>query len=286
MTKPFLLALVLVSAPLPATACEAVEGLRPLLEPGSVLLLGEMHGTAESPAFVGRAACLVHEAGRAVTVALEIPVQEEPLISAYLSSPGEEKDRAALLKGAFWADSYQDGRRSRAMLALLEELRKLRRQGSPVHVALLDTTVPPADGRSRDHVMADNLKAAAEASPQDVVIALTGNLHSRVTLGSPWNPKYEPMGYFFTQAEPQRKVTALDVAYSGGTAWTCESGEAASCKERALGGEGDEKGVRVIPHPLEGGFHGVYNVGRLTASPPAVQGAPAGTSRQGRVNSD
>lgn len=261
-----------LSAP-PAAACDAVEGLGPFLKPGSILLLGEMHGSEQSPAFVSRAACLAHEAGRAVTVALEIPVQEEPLITAYLGSQGGEKDRAALLAGPFWADRYQDGRRSLAMLGLIEDLRKMRRQGSPVRLVLLDSTVPPADGRSRDRFMADNLKAAADASPQDVLITLTGNLHSRVTLGSPWNPKYEPMGYFLTQAEPKRQVTALDVAYSGGTAWTCESGDPVSCKTRELGGKGDEKGVRVLLHPLEGGFHGVYNVGRLTASPPAAQGA-------------
>lgn len=271
MCKALFLTVALVSLPLSALACDPVEGLAPLLEPGSVLLLGEMHGTEESPAFVDRAVCLAHKAGHPVTVALEIPVQEEPLITAYLSSQGGEKDRAALLAGPFWADRYQDGRRSKAMLSLIEDLRKLRRQGSPVRLKLLDTTVPPADGRSRDHVMADNLKAAVDASPQDVFIALTGNLHSRVTLGSPWNPKYEPMGYFFTQAEPKRKVTALDVVYSGGTAWTCDSGEAASCKAREIGGKGDDKGVRVISHSLEGGFHGVYNVGKLTASPPAAQ---------------
>src|ERR1051326_1106924 len=112
--------LLLASGVLPAAACDPVDGLGPLLEPGSVLLLGEMHGTEESPAFVDRAACLAHKAGQPVTVALEIPVQEEPLISAYLSSQGGEKDRAALLRGSFWADPYQDGRRSKAMLGLIE----------------------------------------------------------------------------------------------------------------------------------------------------------------------
>jgi len=272
MIRSFALAVLLLGlVAFPAAACDPVDGLAPFLEPGSVLLLGEMHGTAESPAFVSQAACLVHKAGHAVTVALEVPVQEEPLITAYLSSPGGEKDRAALLAGPFWADRYQDGRRSRAMLALLEDLRNLRRQGSPVRLVLLDSTVPPADGRSRDRFMADNLKAAVDAAPRDVVISLTGNLHSRVTLGSPWNPKYEPMGYFLTQAEPKRKIAALDVAYSGGTAWTCDSGEPAGCKARELGGKGDDKGVRVIPHPLKDGFNGVYNVGKLTASLPAAQ---------------
>jgi hypothetical protein len=270
MQRALLVTALVLGLAQPVRACEPVEGLGPLLDPGSVLFLGEIHGNAQSPGFVIRAACLALEAGHPVTVALEIPQQEEERIAAYLASDGAEKDRTALLAGPFWTDPYQDGRRSQAMLALIEDLRALRRKGKPVRLVLLDTTVPPADGRSRDHTMADTLKAAYDASPQDVFIALTGNLHSRVTLGSPWNPKYEPMGYFFIQAKPAVKVTALDVAYFKGTTWSCDTSERSSCKVRELGGKGDDKGVRVILHPLEGGFHGVYNVGPLTASLPAV----------------
>jgi len=265
-----LVVLLLALAALPAAACDPVEGLAPFLEPGSILLLGDIHGTAESPAFASRAACLAHKAGHAVTVALEIPIQEEPLITAYLSSPGGEKDRAAVLAGPFWTDKFQDGRRSLAMLGLLEDLRILRRQGSPVRLLLLDAFPPSADDPTRDRLMARNLKAAVDAHPQDVVLVMTGNLHSRVTLGSPWDPKYEPMGYHLTQAEPKRKITALDVSRSGGTAWTCMTPDSESCKVREIPGKGDDKGVRVILHPLEGGFNGVYNVGRLTASLPAA----------------
>jgi hypothetical protein len=192
-SNALLLTAVLCGAAGPALACEPLEGITPLLEPGSVLLLGEMHGTTQSQAFVSRAACLALGAGHPVTVALEIPQQEEARITAYLASDGGEKDRAALLAGPFWAGTYKDGRSSRAMLGLIEDLRAMRRKGSPVRVALIDSMVPPADGRSRDHMMADNLKAAFDAAPKDVFLALTGNLHSRVTLGrrgirstSPW----------------------------------------------------------------------------------------------------
>jgi len=273
MRKALLLSVLALSLAHPVLACEPVEGLGPLLEPGSVLLLGEIHGNTQSPGFVSRAACLALDAGHPVTVALEIPRQEEERTAAFLASEGGEKDRSAFLAGPFWTDPYQDGRRSQAMLALIENLRSLRKAGKPIRLALLDTTVPPADGRSRDHVMADNLKVAFDASPKDVLIALTGNLHSRVTMGSPWDPKYEPMGYFFTQAKPAVKVTALDVAFFKGTSWTCNTSDRSSCKVRELGVRGDDKGVRVIMHPLEGGFHGVYNVGPLTASLPAVESA-------------
>lgn len=257
----------------PRVPCDPVEGLTPLLEPASVLLLGEMHGTAESPGFVVRAACLALRAGRSVTVALEIPVDEGQRVEAYLGSSGAEKDRAALLAGPFWRDAYQDGRRSLAMLELIDHLRRMRRQGNKVRVALLDVMVPPPDGHDRDWALAQNLKAAAEEAPQDVVVALTGNLHTRVVKGFGSRPGYEPMGYVLKQAKPEVKVTALNVAYTGGTAWYCDGSDAAACKGRDLQGAlKEDKGVRVVRQPApDGGYDGVYEVGQLHASEPAAR---------------
>ncbi|HTQ81108.1 MAG TPA: hypothetical protein VMM92_14000, partial [Thermoanaerobaculia bacterium] len=117
---------LLALPPPPPPQCPAIAGLAPLLAPGHGLLLGEVHGTVESPAFLANAVCLALQAGRSVTVALEIPLQEEARFEAYLGSAGSAADRTALLAGAFWQDPYQDGRRSQAMLALLESLRRLR----------------------------------------------------------------------------------------------------------------------------------------------------------------
>src|SRR5579864_4290253 len=93
-------------------ACAGVPGLEPLLRGKDLLLLGEMHGTAESPAF---ADCAVHralDAGRSVTAAIEVPLEEEPAVQGFLASAGSAADRDALLAGAFWQAAFQDGRRS------------------------------------------------------------------------------------------------------------------------------------------------------------------------------
>ena len=44
-----------------AASCEPIEGIQALLKPGRVLLLGELHGTVESPEFTREVAC--HAAG-------------------------------------------------------------------------------------------------------------------------------------------------------------------------------------------------------------------------------
>ena len=248
-----------------------MPGLDPLLRAPAVLLLGEMHGTIESPAFTGRAVCLALAAGLPVTVALEIPLEEEPRIRAFLASSGSLADRASLLGGAFWQAEVQDGRSSQAMLELLEALRRSARAGRPVHLVLLDSTAF-AGGPNRDRAMAGRLHEAVVAAPHDFVIALTGNLHTRIKRGTPWNRVYEPMGFVLTQLVPGLAVNALDVAYTGGAAWFCDTPQPASCSAKALKGSPDANGLRVtlFATPSADGYNGTYSVGMLTASLPAT----------------
>ncbi len=269
-----------IRAPL---ACKSVEGFAPLLRPGSVLLLGELHGTAESPAFTGNAACLALAAGRSVTVGLEIWQEEEPRIAAFLASAGAAADRAALLDSPFWRDSYQDGRRSEAMAALLENLRRFRHDGWPVRVALLDRQVH-GSGQERDRAMAERLRGIVAAAPADLVITLTGNLHARLAKGVPWDKSYENMGFLFARALPGVQATALDARSTGGTAWYCQGTAAGSpaagadngCKVWPVQGRPGTGAAKVVVHPgLDGdGFNGVYEIGGTTASSPASPAVP------------
>jgi len=240
-----------------------------LLRRGQILLLGEMHGSQESPAFVAGAACRGLRAGRSVTVALEIPTEEESRVAAYLASGGNIEERDTLLAGAFWQDPFQDGRRSQAMVALLEDLRRWAHEGRKVRVRLLDR-LPKAAAPERDRAMAAELETAVKASPDDLFLVLTGNLHTRTSRGTPWDPKQENMGFLVAPSHPG--LLALDVAYSGGTIWMCPDANPASCGVQTLHTKGGERapGVKLYEKPSPEGFHGEYFVGALTASPPAV----------------
>ena len=99
-----------------------MDGVDRLIAPGAIVLFGEIHGTEESPAFFGDAACAALARGAAVTAALEIPREERARIDAFLASAGTPDDRRALLAGAFWRRGYQDGRSSRATAAFLDRL--------------------------------------------------------------------------------------------------------------------------------------------------------------------
>lgn len=263
------------------SVCPAVEGLGPLLVSGNVLLLGEMHGTEQSPRFTAAVACQGLRKGLPVTVGLEIPRGQEPAGVAYLASEGTSKDREALLATDHWTRSYQDGRSSGAMLELIEELRRFSRAGLPVRIRWFD--IDDAPHPERDRRMAERLAEAVSERPADLFVVLTGNYHARQVKGAPWNKEFYPMGLHLAQIAPKARVISLDSSYTDGEAWACLVTDAApngECKGWPMKGQGKSEGPfpRIVPGSGldEKGYHGVYEIGPLSASLPAV---PAKTTK-------
>jgi len=255
-------------------SCSAIDGVGQVIAPATILLIGEMHGTEQSPPFVNDLVCTALDRGLPVTVSLEIPVEEADRLAAYLDSDGGQEARAALLTGPFWTSEYQDGRQSAAMLQLIDSLRRDQAAGLPVKVALLDK-VGLRTQRERDAFLASQLVEAAKASPRDLVVALTGNLHSRIRKGSPWDADFRPMGMDVEEQLPDRRILAFDVAFTGGTAWNCRGDDPAGChayelKPTPMDGSGKRR--IALDDSTEGQhYDGYYTVGSLTASPPAAQ---------------
>lgn len=252
-----------------AERCRPIPGLDGLLEPGVVLLLGELHGTEESPAFLVDVACHAVAAGLPTLVGLELSPAERQRVDAFLASAGSRSDRRALLAGDLWQRDYQDGRASAAMSGAIEGVRRLRREDGPtVDVLLFDA---PYD-RLRDARMAEIVVRGARQNATGATLILTGNFHSRV------EPRggSEPMGLLVAEAVGPQRVVSLDVAHRGGTAWLClatpEGQQCGSARVRRRGPreEGSEgEGISRTGSLTETGHHGWYRVGPITASPPA-----------------
>jgi hypothetical protein len=259
--------------------CRPIEGFTAALGRARVFLLGEIHGTEQSPAFVAEAACLALRAGNDVTVALEIFAAEQERIDRFLGSSGGATAKTELLAGPFWRLARQDGRESAAMLALLERLRTLApgSTGPPrLRVIALDPGDPKLGGAARDQAMAERLADRLHVAPNDVVISLTGNFHNRLAR-APWDASYEFMGAVVARLVPEAKIASLNVASTGGSAWMCEA-TAADCGPRALHGSAAGTGpfrVALFTALSADGYHGTFSVGDLTPSPPAVPGLPA-----------
>ena len=263
-----LLILILVSPGLVAAsdACRPIGGVERLLRPSQVLLLGEIHGTEESPAFALDVACHAVAAGLPVVMGLELNSGDQGRVDAFLASQGTDDDRVALLASNQWQRTYQDGRNSRAMAALVEGLRQLRAEGAVVRVVMFDAPARQG-GQQRDRDMGRNLAAAARESPGAMMIVLTGNNHSRIRRGSRRNAEYEPMGYVMAREISSENVIALNVAYGGGSAWICGP----DCGVIELSGRFADRpwSIEIEESTRPPGHSGWYRVGAITASPPA-----------------
>jgi hypothetical protein len=256
----------------PTAACAAGTAVpEKLLEPGSLLLFGEIHGVQELPSFFGEAVCSTADARLPMEVGLEVPKTEQASIDTFLASPGAPSDVETLIATAFWSRDAQDGRSSQAMVALLERIRQLRAQGLPIDVFLFDLDGSQA-AAERDKVMAENLSSHVRAHPKALTMALTGEVHAWKTKGSPWDPDFLPMGWYL--ASGGLDVHSLGRSTPAGTAWNCVGPSPGDCrigetKATAALPSGQTAGIELLPQPSKRGYDGLYGTSSLTASPPA-----------------
>lgn len=248
-----------------AMACAPVPGADKLWRPEiRWVIVGENHGTAETPAAFANLACLAAASGRKVTVALEQPAEDQPVLDAWLASDGGPRARAALLRTPIWRQHYQDGRSSVAMLRLLDTLRRMKRAGTIAAVRYTD--VGANENGDRDATMAAAWRALPVAG-DGIVLALTGNVHAMRV------PEKRPAFTMVTAASllPPEQTVTINVMGNGGAAWGCQRD---GCGPHA-NGRPRTAATGIRPQRAEAPWHLVYELGRpTTVSPPAVPAAP------------
>lgn len=243
--------------------CRAIAGTTQLWsQPGlRFVIVGEMHGTAETPAIFGDLVCAARRTQRPIIAGVEL--RDQDAIDVFMGSGNHEAAIHDLLSTREWSQS--DGRTSRAMLILLEELRTLKLEGvvSGI-VAFSQTQQGESDGKGEER-MASALLSAANLHPNALVIALTGNVHAcKKTL--PEIGSYPLMASFLPSAE----TVSLFVTDRGGEGWTCQSN---GCGPHSFhSSRGLKRGITLsqsaLPLP---GYDGVLSTGlKATASSPAI----------------
>jgi hypothetical protein len=261
-----------------------VLGLGKLARAGNVVLLGELHGTQQVPHFLAQSACQVATQGIPVTVGLEIPAVNQERLENFVASAGTEHDWAKLMESPFWRSPYPDGRNSEGVVYLIEALRKLRSQGLDVRIFALDH--PSLQGDAREEAMAATVQDVASKSRKRALLVLSANVHPRQVKGLPGAPDYRPMGLRLADQSPN--VYSLDIAYDSGTAWICAMTrqQQLDCGVTRTKGEdnGDRYFVQLFGGKNRHGYHGIFYVGAVSASLPAVfQGTEPAGSQQATV---
>lgn len=280
-TRSFLATLGLLSLAVSAAhaaplACGAGPDVDERALAARVLIVGEVHGTAQAPAFVGHLVCRLLQQGRPVILALERDGAEQAGLNGYLASRGEPADAGALLAQRAWSNTdMQDGRSSQAMLHLIEQVRQWRQGGQPVgvlamqtdfhEIAPLTTAEPPRlagpdlDRLSaiNDRSMADKAWMTLALNPGYTLVAIAGNYHT--ALGSKIRQQFAPAPSLADVLASYVPVHVIGLEGRGGQAWNMTNQGAGA-------------------HPIMAGsmylqdarIDSRVDLGAITASPPAA----------------
>ena len=198
-----------------------VERLRNGAGEHRLVLLGETHGTRETPDLVASLVA-AYAAEGPVLLGLEIHRSEHAALSRYLVSDGGETARAALRATPFWSvrDDQHDGRRSEDMLDLIEALRVLRGSGRDVAVLPYDVerSFVRASRDARDQAMAARVRDAYAVLPRGRLLVLGGNVHAMLRKPTPAPTQMQvPMGEQLLDLAPY----SVRIDANAGQSWAC-----------------------------------------------------------------
>lgn len=256
-----LLAAATLAAP---TACTPVPGVEALWKDEiRYVVVGEMHGTTETPAAFADLVCAARDKGP-VTVALEFSEGMQPMLDAFMAAESNEAARAILAAYPHGPFVHHDGRGSAAMLDLLLRLRAMQRETPSLKVVAFAPDSPRVQGFSQSYYdldMGHRLATAARKAPGSRMLVLVGNIHAQ-------RKTIERMNLTPAVVHlPSAEVVSLYVAQQGGTSWNCRGD---GCGPVPLPASYDEAARGVIVQPYgDGAFDGVLALGPTTASEPA-----------------
>jgi hypothetical protein len=170
----------------------------------------------------------------------------------------------------FWQQNM-DGRASTAMRDALLQMRRLGRDGGSLELVAYDSW--GATSQERENSSAALLEQHRARHAGKYWIVFGGNVHARKTRGMdmvgapPGSENHEPLGYLLRDWN----LIHLNVHYRGGSMWACMGPPPDGCsilnQEPSCAADcPSAPAIRLTrTHPS---YDGVYDVGKLTASPP------------------
>ena len=261
-----------------ATAVENIDLLQQLQH--RMIVFGEINGTNEVPELISAVTYELAKDGARVLLALEVLDLLNGDLAEFVA--GTTSVDQLLAGEVFWNRPVgrQDGRSSRAMLRLLQDVRKHRNRSLMIDPRGIDSVVRSA--RDREASMALNLRTLAANLPYDHVVVLTGSRHARRT------PRFRgfgprPMASYFRREE----LFVVHVRFGGGSSWHCP--KRGACGVHDLPAVSDGRPLnRVNPLPPNGRrarrFDAEIVLASATPSPPACRHPSASSPHGGSVH--
>jgi hypothetical protein len=243
------LAVGMMFASVAQASCHAA--LKQRLPQAGTVIFGEIHGTNEIPAFFSACVREFLDRGETVKVFLELDAADTDHTAKYLRG---EIGEAALLSSPRWR--VHDGRTSLAMLELHRALK-----GVPVVGFVPGRGVADSNAAMGENFLRHRLENGYN-------LVLVGGTHAQLAAGKGDSFTSVPFGQY-VQAR-SNNVLSLNARYTGGEAWAC----APYCDANPLDGnepDGATPAKRIGFEDKDRRFNGYFSVGRVTASPPAVE---------------
>lgn len=189
------------------------------LRSSHLILIGDFHGTNEIPQIVYSIAEQFSSRSK-LRIGFEFPVDIANKVAQFMKTG----DKKILRQTRFFSDPiYHSGKGSLQMVALLGKLR-----GLP-NVEIFCFDVPdgdPSDSAHRETELAQNVLKDYRMKPNIRTIIYTGNLHSRITKGAPWDPSYPTMGSeirrLSTPRDDLKSISSVLIRPGSGSAFLCQ----------------------------------------------------------------
>lgn len=199
-------------------------GIREFLSTKKVILVGEIHGTKTVPQLFGNLVASIADPNKKTLVILEINQNSQASIDEFVKTG----DESALRKDTFFSRQYQDGRSSKAMVQLLKKLVKLPN----TKILCMDPMdgIKTMSGQERDTAMANFINTHRVS--YDHTLVLTGNVHSSVIIGTPWDKIFQPMGYELKNMAKdlnEGELFSIRLRHEKVDSWNCFGAEPSSC---------------------------------------------------------
>jgi hypothetical protein len=254
-------------------SCDAPVGTPALLaRPERIIVVGETHGTVETPAAFLSLVCEAARQGP-VSVGLELPETDKPLLDFVMAAPDEATATRYLQAGDFGDPRRNDGRHSQAMFDMIIGFWRLKQAGHDIVLRPFAAQMSVITGRDQawwELEMAHGMSRPLVDRPQARVLILVGNLHAR-KLPLADRPRIGlPAAGHLHGAD----TLTLDILQQGGASWGCR--ETCGPHTDSPVHDTDARGIR-LGRVEDGAYDGVLAVGPTTASPPAAL-QPATTS--------
>lgn len=259
------------AAKLQPSVCAAIPGSEQLLGRSSLrwIVVGEIHGTTETPEAFGDLVCLAATA-QPVVVAVEQATTEQPAIDDYIGSNGDAEATSRFLASRIWTEPFKAGLSSEAYFELFRRLRALRAAGQITSVVAFQPLYDPGFNAG-DYEKALAASLIGRVASQGRVLVLVGNVHAMRTPAAWAKPAYLPMAGYL----PADSTVSLDARWNGGSYWACTS--ATTCGRQSSAPSSPVTVARgVVMDGGDGPYAGTLNLGvAATASPPKTPSTPA-----------